>query len=187
MFRFTIRDVLWLMVVVALAIGWRTQHARLIQTIKALKAKASEDSLQVEFERAKRLTRMYETARLVPLKAVEVDDIIETVLHDSSPSRANQALNIVPFIGDRQYAVSFLIKIVNERYRWNDSSLPLNAVVCLADMQAVEAIPAVEGLLDFLKNDASLDDEERQVCMKAVDKKLNQLKSRKEQQRKAVQ
>jgi hypothetical protein len=35
MFRFTIRDVLWLTVVVALAVGWKTDHGRLLTSLKS--------------------------------------------------------------------------------------------------------------------------------------------------------
>ena len=41
MFRFSIRDVLWLTVVVALAVGWWIEHQRLVSsaaTVKALEA-----------------------------------------------------------------------------------------------------------------------------------------------------
>ena len=38
MFRFTIRDVLWLMVVVALVVGWSTQHFRLLHERASLNA-----------------------------------------------------------------------------------------------------------------------------------------------------
>jgi hypothetical protein len=41
MFRFTIRDVLWLTVVVALAVGWwieRKTHVSSVATVKALEA-----------------------------------------------------------------------------------------------------------------------------------------------------
>ena len=38
MFRFTIRDVLWLMVVVGLAVGWWLDHSRLNDLASKLKA-----------------------------------------------------------------------------------------------------------------------------------------------------
>jgi len=181
MFRFTIRDVLWLMVVVGLGVGWWVERARLVGVIAALKAKASQDALQIEYERDKRLVRMYETAKYVPLKQVEVDDIIDTVLHDSNLRRANEAVWIVPFISDRQYAISFLQKIVSSRLKWNEGAfMPIQAVVCLADMNAFEAIPVIEEFLHFLENERAENDEEQQVCIRAVKKHLNRLKSLRE-------
>ena len=38
MFRFTIRDLLWLMVVVALGVGWRIEHQRHISSVDKVKA-----------------------------------------------------------------------------------------------------------------------------------------------------
>ena len=38
LFRFTIRDVLWLMVVVAVQAAWRLDHDRLVQEAAKLKA-----------------------------------------------------------------------------------------------------------------------------------------------------
>jgi hypothetical protein len=40
MFRFTIRDVLWLTVVVALAVGWIVDHARLGAALAAAQESA---------------------------------------------------------------------------------------------------------------------------------------------------
>jgi hypothetical protein len=49
MFRFTIRDVLWLTVVVALAVGWSLEHYRISRERAALKA--DRQKLQLTAER----------------------------------------------------------------------------------------------------------------------------------------
>jgi len=151
MLRFTIRDMLWLTVVVAMGVGWWAEHRRLVPTIAALKAQASQDAYQIGVERGRRLVRLYETAKYVPLKQVEVDDIVDTILHDPSKTHALQAVWIVPFFSNRAYAISFLIELVKTRSRWDEGSIvPINAIACLADMDAFEAIPAVEDFLLFL-------------------------------------
>jgi hypothetical protein len=181
LFRVSIRDLLWLTVVAAVSCGWWVEHRRLVPKIAALEAKASADALQIWFERDKRLTRLYETAQYVPLARIEVDDIIDTVLHDSSQRRAGDALRIVPLISDRQYAISFLLNVVNSRLKWDEGSfMPVQAVVCLAEMNAFEAIPVIDEFLHFLENEPVKDEEEQQACIRAVKKKLDQLKSRKE-------
>jgi hypothetical protein len=50
MFRFSIRDVLWLTVVVALAVGWWIEHRRHVSsaaTIKALEATVAEQKAEI--------------------------------------------------------------------------------------------------------------------------------------------
>jgi hypothetical protein len=42
MFRFTIRDVLWLTVVVALGVGWMIHYQRMALAVKAADAKTAE-------------------------------------------------------------------------------------------------------------------------------------------------
>ena len=54
MFRFTIRDVLWLTVVVALVVGWWLDRARLDSEREAVKAKQRE--LDAQFLRLVHLT-----------------------------------------------------------------------------------------------------------------------------------
>ena len=50
MFRFTIRDMLWLTVVVALAVGWWIEHRRHVSsaaTVKALQATVAEQEATI--------------------------------------------------------------------------------------------------------------------------------------------
>jgi len=69
MFRFTIRDVLWLTMVVALGVGWWLDHGQLVRTVAATKKLADE----IEIERAdwERRTQMGAVAHNQTLRVIE--------------------------------------------------------------------------------------------------------------------
>jgi len=49
MFRFTIRDVLWLMVVVGLGVGWWIQNTKQRQALLSAQAKADDLGWKIDF------------------------------------------------------------------------------------------------------------------------------------------
>jgi hypothetical protein len=76
MFRFSIRDVLWLTVVVGLAVGWWVEHRANFKTISRLRFIATnlthhlngQGNLEVKFENDNITLRTIGTQKPAPLK-----------------------------------------------------------------------------------------------------------------------
>jgi hypothetical protein len=51
MFRFSIRDVLWLMVVVGLGVSWRVDHARIDEAVAAVKEQGAKNDREAKLLR----------------------------------------------------------------------------------------------------------------------------------------
>jgi hypothetical protein len=76
MFRFTIRDVLWLTVVVALAVGWWIGNRMSSQTEAALRAQVEAQMIEMKALEADAVARRVREAELqIQLQRMEVENV----------------------------------------------------------------------------------------------------------------
>jgi hypothetical protein len=160
MFRFTIRDVLWLTVVVGLACGWWIERRKL-----------QSDNLQLRSELIKvgfrlvplesftqgvdRIYAIRDEAKKSPPSPEAAAEIIYHVRHDTDFRIRIRAMGVLPYLNERTEAIEVLREVLNERdnERSADGTVPLYAVRYLAEMKALVAIDDIKSWLEYLKRD----------------------------------
>ena len=77
MFRFSIRDVLWLTVVVGLAVGWRVDYSNQRKENHALRAELEQTKIQKAFKLLLAAKRLHSCHDNLALRNVDRDTIVQ--------------------------------------------------------------------------------------------------------------
>jgi len=180
--RFTIRDLLWLALVVAMGIGWWIDRTRieglLEQSSTAYVKEVSLNGREYEFQRA-RITALFESAQNTAPRPEVTAEVIEAVRHHPDWAIKVRAMAILPYVHEREQAIDVLIEATKDREA--DSSgggnVPLYATTYLADMKATRAISAIEDWIAFVTQQRPYDDKAQSIILKQSTKDLATLKA----------
>jgi hypothetical protein len=188
-FRFSIRDVLWLTVVVGMGIGWWVDHSRLMSAasqwrIESIKLAMRLIPLESMALGSKRIGEILESAEKSPPPPEVAAEIIQYVRHDNHYRNRICAMLVLPYLTEREEAVNVLVDAIRERdgKRTGNGTVPLYAARMLADMKATSAIDEVKGWLSFLKDNSPFDDETRSLLIESAERNLAKLEDAKEAQ-----
>jgi hypothetical protein len=182
MLRFSIRDVLWLMVVAGLACGWWIERRHLISVNEQNRQELFKMGFRlVPFESfAQGIDRIYairDSLQIGPPSPDEALEIIHYVRYDRDYKIRIRAMAILPFVNERDEAIAVLLEALNEREgeRSGDGTIPQYAVRYLAEMNAHNAVSSIREWLRFLKERSPYDDEMTSIMIKSTERHLAKL------------
>ena len=167
MFRFTIRDVLWLTVVAALAAGWWTNLHRSRATTVELRKQLAEQKLanaelgaELDVARSypqseQRLRELRYSAKTSPLARDKAREVLTEVMYAENSYIRARAMAILPYLRERREAIAALRLAIRERDE--RGVIPNAAASCLANMSAIEATSDVRGWLEYLEHERPYD------------------------------
>ena len=185
MFRFTIRDVLWLMVVVALAVGWWINWYRWTDANETLRdettdLRAANFKLGFELVAArsyphgeKRIRELYESGKKSPLSADEAREVLFEVMHAEDFRIRVRAMAILPNLRERDEAIAALRLAIRER--GEEGIIPTYAASYLATLKATDAINDVREWLAYLESEQPYDSDTRETHIYNAKKRLAEL------------
>jgi|GEM_PF-3977380 len=188
MFRFTIRDLLWLTVAVAITlgmgIGWWRDRSKLKSLYENERASGFKLALRlIPYESftqgTERIDKIREAAKHSPPSPEEAVEILHYVQHNDDFRIRVRAMAVFPYLNAREEAINVLLDALRERTgeRCADGVIPQYAVRYLADMKATRAIPEIKDWLRFLKEEGPYDDSIRPTLIKSSEKCLAELLS----------
>jgi hypothetical protein len=185
MVRFTIRDVLWLTVVVALATGWAINWYRLKATNETLRNESSElrranFELGLELVAARssprgeqRIRQLHEAAKKSPLSPDEAREVLFEVMHAEDFRIRVRAMAILPHLREREEAIATLRLALRERDE--NGVIPTYAASYLAAMKATDAIDDLREWLAYLESEQPYDSDVRETLINNGKKRLAEL------------
>lgn len=185
MFRFTIRDVLWLTMVVALAVGWGINWYRWRATTEKLRKEISEQrvaNVELGFELIaarsypqgeQRIRELYEAAKRSPLSADDAREVLLEFLHGKDFRIRVRAMAILPHLRERDDAIAALRLAIRER--GEDGVIATYAASYLADMNATDALGDVGEWLAYLESERPYDAETRETLINNAKKRIAEL------------
>jgi hypothetical protein len=168
MFRFTIREVLFIVVIIGLSLAWWLSHRRLASENTELRL--TNAKLLLEFTAARafpeeesRIREIRDSARQSPPSREIVDEVLFAVRYSPDFRIRVRAMAVLPHIREKQEAIDALIAILRDRSsaRSADGVVPLYATKYLAELKATCAIGDIEAWLKFVENDSTYDAESK--------------------------
>jgi hypothetical protein len=184
MLRFTIRDVLWLMAVVGIGVGWWVDHRKLAAVNEKYRVDIGELGLrliplQTLLQGDRRIRAIHEQAKMTPPPAEAAAEIIYHVRYDKDYRIRLRAMAVMPYLSERTESINVLLDALRERDvdKIAEGLVPQYAAVYLAEMNATEAIRPMEDWLAFLENEVPFDPEMRAILIKSAKRNLAKLKA----------
>ena len=185
MFRFTIRDVLWLTVVVAMGVGsfvnwhrWTATNEDLRKEISELKLASLELGFELVAARSfppgeERIRELHESAKKSPPSPEEAREVLFEVMHAEDFRIRVRAMAILPYLRERDEAIAALRLAIRERDE--DGVIATYAASYLAAMKATDAINDVREWLAYLENDQPYDSDTRETLINNAKRRLAEL------------
>jgi len=177
--RFTIRDGLFVVTIVGVALAWWLDHRQLSESVKGLvkdlahvRTENLKLSIRNELNETKRIDELDEAAKRSSLSPSEVDEVLQFVGSEFDIRVRVRAMAILPRLKDREKAIDVLIEALHDR---KEGVVPQYAAKYLAHMRAVRAIEEVKAWVDYLKTENPYDEESRAVMLKTGESALAQL------------
>jgi hypothetical protein len=180
-FRFSIRGLITIVAVVALAFGWWADHRRMDSRVIEWASecnKLDQKMWQYHKFRAAWTTSVLTTAQSNPPSPEVAAEVIDTVRNDPDFSIKVRAMAILPFLREREQAVDALIEATKDREDESSGSgnVPLYAGTYLAEMKATRAIDALADWVAYIKKQWPYETE-RDAVLKKSQQDLDDLKA----------
>jgi hypothetical protein len=182
MFRFTIRELILLTVIVATGAAWCVDHRNmnsLTDKFRAENYKLAVRLIPLESfpQGIKRINDILDAALKSPPPPEVAAEICHYVRDDPDFRIRVRAMAVCPYLNERAEAISVLVDALRERRSEQSAEgvVPTYAARYLADMKAVGAIAEVKSWLNFLKEKAPYQPEQRSILIMGAEKRLAQL------------
>jgi hypothetical protein len=187
MFRFTIRDVLWLTLVVAVLvaglINWRAymqSEEKLREEVSDLRVSNFELGMELAAARSfprgeKRIRELSEAAKKGPLSRDDATEVLFEVMHGEDFRIRVRAMAILPYLQERDEAIAALRLALRER--GEEGVIPTYAASYLASMKATDATADVRAWLEFLEKEQPYEPDVRATLIENARKRLAELSS----------
>jgi hypothetical protein len=182
MFRFTIRDVLWLTVVVGMGVGWWVDHRRLDSENGKWRGEVFKLGfrlipLESFTQGTERIAEISKASKESPPSPEAAAEILRYVLYDQDWRIRVRAMAVVPNLKERTEAITVLLHVLHERdvEKCGEGVLPLYAAKYLAEMNAPNAAEEIKSWLESLRTSSPYDQEMTTIMIDGAERDLKKL------------
>ena len=191
MFRFTIRELVLLTMVVAMGVAWWIDRRRLVAISNESRQLA--DNLLADrnllgfkliaaeaFPKGDgRIREIHDSARQTPPSLEAVAEILHYARNDPDYRIRIRAIGTIPLLGKPEETVAVLLECLGERdaESTGEGLVPMYAASSLATMKVTAAIPEIRRWIDFLKQGSPYDAEVTPALIKSSETRLRQLEA----------